>query len=67
MANGRDKHPIEIAGGRPCPKCGQAMQRFEHSKNWKPLLTRGHYIFWDRCHPCKYFQHYHDAYRAPAT
>ena len=50
----------EIAGGKPCPKCEQLMQRYEHGDG------RWHYYrYWDVCSICRHIQHYgaakHDA------
>jgi hypothetical protein len=47
--DGRDPSPIRILGAGICPKCGEQMQRYEHSKEWKPLPGRGYFKFWDRC------------------
>ena len=47
--DGRDPNPVRILGGEMCPKCGQQMQRYEHSAGWKPLPGRGHFKFWEKC------------------
>jgi hypothetical protein len=46
---------IAIDGGKPCPKCKQPMQRWEH-----PGGT-GYYAWWDTCKRCSHVQHYPEA------
>lgn len=47
-----------IEGGENCRKCGRQMQRFEHAGSWQPVPRRDHFLFWDRCNPCRHLQHY---------
>lgn len=54
----RDPAPVAVEGGATCSKCGQVMQRFEHSKNWQPPPRRGFFRYWDRCLSCDHFQNY---------
>lgn len=62
MSKSADPSPVEIPGGLACPKCEKPMQRFEHSKDWRPQPGRGHYRFWDRCNSCAHFQNYPEAH-----
>jgi predicted RNA-binding Zn-ribbon protein involved in translation (DUF1610 family) len=64
MSAGRDPAPIAIKGAFFCPKCGEKMQRYKHSINWKPLPGRNFFIFWDRCKKCEYIQNYETAKRS---
>lgn len=57
---GRDV-AVQIEGGADCPKCGVAMQRYEHSAGWMPRSGRNWYRYWDRCGPCFHIQHYEAA------
>lgn len=66
MSKGQDPQTVKIGGGAICPKCGQLMQRFEHSPDWRPQPGRGYFVFWDRCLPCKHFQNYGEAHRPPS-
>lgn len=61
MSRSAEPKPVPIAGGKPCPKCGKAMQRYEHSADWRPKRGRNFYRFWDRCGPCSRVQHYSKA------
>lgn len=53
---------LKVVGGGKCPKCDRDMQRYEHMRDWKPPTQRGHYRFWDVCHPCGHIQHYAHAF-----
>jgi len=53
-----DPNPVPVPGCEPCPRCGQPMQRYEHSPGWNPRPGKGHFRFWDRCKPCGHFQNY---------
>lgn len=63
MSRSKDQNVVPIAGGLPCPKCGMPMERWEHSREWRPQPGRGFYVYWDRCEPCQRIQHYHAAHR----
>lgn len=62
MSKSKDLAPVEINGGRPCPKCELPMKRFQHSAAWRPLPGRGFYKYWDRCVRCGHFQNYPEAH-----
>lgn len=56
------KHPNEIEGGAPCPKCHRPMQRYQHPANWQPKPRQPYYFtYWDRCRPCRHWQMYEAA------
>jgi hypothetical protein len=48
---------IPIAGGAPCPRCGQGMQRYERPDGYKPPNDTPFHLVrvWDRC-SCGYIQ-----------
>ena len=54
-----------VGFGAACPKCGQRMQRFEHTPAWRPKRGRCFYAWWDRCISCRHIQHYAKALRPP--
>lgn len=53
---------VRIDGGKGCPKCKTAMQRYEHSPQWVPAPKQASYFrYWDYCNTCNRMQLYEAA------
>lgn len=66
MSKSRDISTVRIEGGKHCPRCKRAMQRFKHSEDWRALPGRGWFKWWDICGPCQKICNYGEA-RMPAA
>ena len=60
----RQKNQSRVQRQGYCPKCGSAMERRKHPKDWIPDPKKAyHFAFWDYCRRCHHIQHYDEAKR----
>src|SRR5262249_21248868 len=56
----QDPAPVPINGGFRC-KCGEKMQRYTHSPDWRPRPGRGYHVYYDKCPACTRTRNYNEA------
>lgn len=65
MPSKHGKRAVRISDGKPCPKCGRTMGRYQHHPDWLPRDGRVFYRWWDKCNPCGHVQLYAEAKEEP--